>query len=87
MRNRQVYEKRHLDNWRAYSCVAFSPLFSRLYLPTGGQSGPVYSMRSARIFAQGFLKAAFRSKPLPLLLHFGVIYLWLDLRLDRTIPA
>ena len=37
MRNCQVYEKRHLDNWRTYSCVAFSSLFSRLYLPTGGQ--------------------------------------------------
>ena len=36
-RNCQVYEKRHLDNWRTYSCVAFSSLFFRLYLPTGGQ--------------------------------------------------
>ena len=58
MRNRQVYEKRHLDNWRAYSCVAFSPLFPRLYLPTGGQFNPVYSVRSARMFASGILQPA-----------------------------
>ena len=34
------------------------PCSSRLYLPTGGQFFPVYSVRSARIFASGFLQPA-----------------------------
>ncbi len=40
-------------------CVAFSPhIRSRLYSPTGGQFYPVYTMRSAHIFALGFLQPA-----------------------------
>ena len=34
------------------------PCASRLYLPTGGQFYPVYSVRSARMFASGFLQPA-----------------------------
>ena len=50
------------------------PCSSRLYLPTGGQSDTVYTVRSARIFASGFLQPALGTN-LCLRLHFGVIYL------------
>ena len=40
-------------------CVAFSPLIRpRLYSPTGGQFYPVYTVRSAHIFAFRFLQPA-----------------------------
>jgi len=50
------------------------PCSSRLYLPTGGQFVPVYSVRSARIFASGFLQPALKTN-LCLPLHFGAIHL------------
>jgi len=47
------------------------PCSSRLYLPTGGQSDSVYSVRSARIFAYGFLQPAFgESLPSATLRHY-----------------
>ena len=40
-------------------CVAFSPhIHPRLYSPTGGQFFPVYTVRSAHIFALSFLQPA-----------------------------
>ena len=43
----------------AAMCVAFSPhIHPRLYSPTGGQFLPVYTVRSAHIFALGFLQPA-----------------------------
>ena len=54
--------------------------------PAAAGCFPAVACTSARAFVSGFLKAALRSVPLPLLcrLPFGVTYLGLDLLVDRT---
>ncbi len=53
-------------------CVAFSPhIRPRLYSPTGGQFYPVYTMRSAHIFALGLPLPAVAAAEYGSLLPFG----------------
>ena len=65
MRNCWMYVMRR-DNRRASDCVAPSPLCIPPNIHLRRVSPAAYSVRSARIFAADFLKAAFRTLPLPL---------------------
>ena len=72
------------DNWGCHGCCLLTPHPSTPILTDGLSVIPVYTVRSAHIFASGFLQPVLAERISAFVLPFMLSVTGLDLPLDRT---